>query len=194
MWPKPKRMWLKTLAVVFHLTSLKAHSLAVQLFLWEHSLLKWRQELDGVKKASWWNPCPAKSFCEVLVLAVRATIDKNRIRREAHCIQFRCRLSKGKGSKILPFLFTLSFPPVNCSVEKLETWIIDLINYNRLLVFHTIQAQCKLVWPMSQTRPLYLLSKCLTDILNFSSYRFTDSFGHAGAAQLPVSQGSILDL
>lgn len=126
MWPKPRRMWLKNLNVEFHLESEKVHSFAVQLSFLGHSLVKRRQELDGLKKASWWSPCPARLCCEVSVPAVRATIDRNRIRREAHCIQFRCFLFKDK-NRILLLVFLPSH--INYLSWKLSwgrTWLNKL--------------------------------------------------------------------
>lgn len=118
MWPKPRWKLVNTPTVAFHLGSGEIHSLAVQLSFPGHSLMKWRQELDGLKKASWWNPWPAGLWW-VLVPVVKATIDKNRIRREDHCIKLRCRLCKNENGNCYSF-----FPQSTVSAESLYSWVL----------------------------------------------------------------------
>lgn len=55
-----------------------------------------RQWLDGLKNILWWKPCTAKLCWRPPVPSVRATMDRNKMTRDAHCTQESFRLGVDK--------------------------------------------------------------------------------------------------
>lgn len=90
--------------------------------------LKRRQELDGLEEGVMMKSMSCQAMLWGLSPRSEGHNRQNRIRREAHCIPFRCLLFKDE-KEIFNYLSSFLPSHINCFYWKLTTWVFGCLNH-----------------------------------------------------------------